>query len=52
MDPWPADHHVYDMHLWVHANMEATPLPCMWEGKVAKKGSHIEDVDSEIFLVV
>lgn len=33
MDPRPAGHHVYDLHLWVHAGVEATPLPRVWEGK-------------------
>lgn len=36
MDPWPADHHVYDLHLWVHGSVEATPLPRMWKGKGCK----------------
>lgn len=36
MDSWPTDHHVYDLHLWVHPNMEATPLSCMWKGEVTK----------------
>lgn len=34
MDPWPADHYVYDLHLWVLPDLEETPLQSLWKSKV------------------
>lgn len=34
MDPRPAGHHVYDLHLRVHADLEEASLQSLWKGAV------------------
>lgn len=48
MDPRPADHHVHDLHLRVHPNMEAPSLPCMWEGKATQRNFFVSSFISNV----